>query len=116
MAGKEFHPDCINYQKCPQGTGLMFWGTSRKGKIGSGVFFNLVKGETVDSTIYWVQILLGPLQQFWEESFECISTPIVMKDNAPVHKKVCTMAQEALEMVTLNWPPNSPNLNPIENI
>src|SRR5438477_13219448 len=39
-----------------------------------------------------------------------------MEDNAPVHKKVCIPAREALRMETLEWPPNSPDLNPIENI
>jgi hypothetical protein len=72
--------------------GLMFWGVFRKGKMGPGVFFDLAKGEMVDSVIYRDQILLGPLQQFWEESFEGISCPIVMEDNAPVHKKVCIAA------------------------
>ena len=42
--------------------------------------------------------------------------PIVMEDNAPVHKKVCIPVREALRMETLEWPPNSPDLNPIENI
>src|SRR5579862_9244398 len=94
----------------------MFWEVFRKGKIGSGVFFHLNKREKVDSTIYRDQILLEPLQQFWEESFEDISVPIVMEDNAPVHKKVCIPARAALGMVILNWPPNSPDLNPIEHI
>jgi len=96
--------------------GLMFWGVFRKGRMGSGVFFDLEKGEKVDSTIYRDQILLGPLQQFWEESFENIKQPIVMEDNAPVHKKVCIPARKTLGMVTLDWPSNSPDLNPIENI
>ena len=39
-----------------------------------------------------------------------------MEDNALVHKKVCILAREALGMMTLEWPPNSPDLNPIENI
>ena len=60
--------------------------------------------------------MLDPLRQFWEEAFEDIKMPIVMEDNAPVHKKVCIPAREALGMVTLEWPPNSPDLNPIENI
>ena len=42
--------------------------------------------------------------------------PIVMEDNALVHKKVCIPPREALGMETLEWPPNSPDLNPIENI
>src|SRR5208282_6629507 len=108
-----FHPDCINYGKRSQGTGLMFWGVFRKGRMGLGVFFDLEKGE-VDSTIYRDQILLGPLQQFWEEFFEDIKIPIVMENNTSVHKKVCIPIRETLGMTILDWPPNSPDLNPIE--
>ena len=113
---EEFHPDCINYERRPKGTGLIFWGVFRKGKMGLGVFFDLKDGEKVNSTIYRDQILLGPLQQFWEEAFEDIKSPLVMEDNAPVHKKVCIPAREILGMEILEWPPNSPDLNPIENI
>jgi hypothetical protein len=35
-----------------------------------------------------IKILLGQLRQFWEESFEDISIPIVMEDNAFVHNLV----------------------------
>ena len=113
---EEFHPDCIDYHKRPQGVGLMFWGVFRKGKMGPGMFFDLAKGEKVDSVIYRDQILMGPLRQFWEESFEDIPVPIVMEDNAPVHKKVCIPVRIELGMTILEWPPNSPDLNPIEHI
>jgi hypothetical protein len=69
---KEFHSDYINYKKCPTGTGMIFWGAFRWGKMGPGFFFNLRDGEKVNSTIYRDQILTGPLQEFWEESFEVI--------------------------------------------
>src|SRR5437667_10041599 len=39
-----------------------------------------------------------------------------MEYNAPIHKKICTLSREALGMETLEWPPNSLDLNPIENI
>ena len=39
-----------------------------------------------------------------------------MEDNAPVHKGVCIQEREKLGMITLNHPPNSPDLNPIEFI
>ena len=58
---EEYHPDCINYGRRPTGVGLMFWGVFRKGKMGLGLFFDLDKGETVNSTVYRDQILLGPL-------------------------------------------------------
>ena len=39
-----------------------------------------------------------------------------MEDNALVHKTVCIPVREDLKMKTLNWPPNSSDLNSIENI
>src|SRR5436853_3703780 len=94
----------------------MFWGVFRKGRMGPEVFFELKKGQSVDSAVYLNQILLGLLQQFWEESFEDIRVSIVMEDNTPVYKKVYISARMELGMTVLEWSPNSPDLNPIENI
>jgi transposase len=113
---EEFHPDCIDYRKRATGTGMMFWGAFRWGKMGPGVFFELEDGKKVNSTIYRDQILKGPLQEFWEESFGDVEVPIVMEDNAPPHKKVCIPVREELGMRCHQHPPNSPDLNPIENI
>jgi transposase len=113
---EEFHSDCIDYRKRATGTGMMFWGAFRWGKMGPGLFFDLGDGQKVNSTIYRDQILTGPLQEFWEESFEEIREPIVMEDNAPVHKKVCIPVRQELGMKCHQHPPNSPDLNPIENI
>lgn len=115
-ADEEFHPDCINYKKRATGTGMMFWGAFRWGKMGPGVFFDLGEGKTVNSSVYRDQILTGPLKEFWEESFGDVEEPIVMEDNAPVHKKVCIPVRQELGMRCHQHPPNSPDLNPIENI
>jgi len=113
---EELHPDCIAYHRKPTGTGMMFWGAFRKGRMGLGVFFELEDGQNVNSTIYRDQILLGPLKDFWEESFGDVDEPVVMEDNAPAHKKVCIPARKELGMICHQHPPNSPDLNPIENI
>jgi transposase len=39
-----------------------------------------------------------------------------MEDNAPVHKKVCIPFRQELGMRCHQHPPNSADLNPIENI
>ena len=65
----------------------MFWGMFRKGRMGPGLFFDLEKGESINSMVYRGQILMGPLNNF---------------------------GKSLLEM--LEWPPNSSDLNPIENI
>ena len=79
------------------------------------IFFDLGTNEHVNSTVYRDQILLGPLQDFWLESF-CDVDPIVVEDNAPVHKKVCIPVRQSLGMECWQHHPNSPDLNPIENI
>ena len=84
--------------------------------MGPRGFFNIEDGGSIDSVISRDQILLEPLHQFWEKAFEHFDTPIVMEDNTLVHKKVCIPVREDFRMQTLNWPPNSPDLNPIENI
>ena len=70
--------------------------------MGSGMFFDLEKEEKMNSIIYRDQILLGPFQQFWEESFEDIKIPIVIENNASIHKKVYIPVRETLGMITLN--------------
>ena len=84
--------------------------------MGPGTFFDLEDGQKVNSTVYRDQILLGPLKDFWKESFGDVVEPVVMEDNAPVHKKVCISVRQELEMRRHQHPPNSPDLNPIENI
>jgi DDE superfamily endonuclease len=83
--------------------------------MGTG-FFELDDGQKVNSTVYRDQILTGPLKEFWEELFGDIQEPIVMEDNAPVHKKVCIPVRQELGMRCHQHPPNSPDLNPIEKI
>jgi transposase len=94
----------------------MFWGAFRWGRMGPGVFFELKDGKKINSTIYRDQILMGPLHEFREESFEDVEQPVVMEDNAPPHKKVCIPVRQGLGMKCHQHPPNSPDLNPIENI
>jgi len=113
---EEFHPDCISYQKRATGTGMMFWGAFRWSRMGPGVFFELEEGQKVNSMVYRDQILLGPLKDFWEEAFGDVQEPIVVEDNAPVHKKVCIPVRQELGIRCHQHPPNSPDLNPIENI
>jgi len=77
---------------------MMFWGAFRWGKMGPGVFFDPEDEKKVNSTIYQDQILKGLLQEFWEKSFGDVKVPIVMEDNAPLHKKRCISVRKELEM------------------
>jgi len=66
--------------------------------------------------VYRDQILLGPLKDFWKESFGDWEEPIVVEDNTPVYKKVCIPVRQKLVMTCHQHPPNSLDLNPIEHI
>ena len=81
---------------------MMFWGAFRLGKMGLGFFFDLPMGKHIDSTIYWDQVLLGLLKEFWEEAFRDITEPIVLEDNALPHKKVCIPVHKDLGMICCN--------------
>lgn len=113
--GETFHKDCVDQRK-REGAGQMFWGAFRADKMGPGFFFELEQGQKINSTVYRDQVLLGPLKQFHDESMKDILNPIVMEDNAPVHKGACNGLREKMKWETYLHPPNSPDLNPIENI
>jgi hypothetical protein len=58
---EKFHTDCIDYRKRETGTGMMFWGAFRWGKMGTGLFFDLEDGQKLNSRVYQDQILNRPL-------------------------------------------------------
>src|SRR2546423_3173396 len=113
--GEEYHKDCVDERKRATG-GMMFWGAFRGGKMGPGFFFDLPKGQTITSVVYRDQVLLGPLKKFVDESCSKDFEPIVMEDNASVHKGVNKEERNRMKWVEYEHPPNSPDLNPIEHI
>ena len=86
------------------------------GKWGQEYFFHTPTGTNITSAVYRDQILLGPLQDFWTETFLDVKDPIIMENNAPVHKGVCINAQKIMGCETQPYPHNSLDLNLIENI
>jgi transposase len=119
--GEALHPDCVEKKK-KRGTGNTFWGAFRLKKKGPGFFIKPERGEngkpkSITSATYRDQVLTDPLQQFRLESREELGEePLIMEDNAPTHKKYAIPARNALGFESMNWPPNSPDLNPIENV
>ena len=84
--------------------------------MGLGLFFDLKPKQKINSAIYRDQVLLALLKQFQDESKKDIPNPIVMEDGAPVHKGACNGLRQKMKWEVYLHPPNSPDLNPIDNI
>ena len=67
-------------------------------------------GENID-------ILEKHFLDFWMEQSEKKGYIVFQEDNSPIHTcKLAKQWKESIGMVSLQWPPNSPDLNPIEHI
>jgi transposase len=101
--------DMINPQIHSGGFGVMFWGCFSK--LGLGPLVALE--GTMNATNY-----IELLKDFVLPELAAAGRPMTfMQDNAPCHKARVVMdflAQNNVE--TLNWPPQSPDMNPIENL
>ena len=94
----------------------MFWGAFRADKMRPELFFELKLEEKINSTIYRDLMLLELLKQFSDESAIDITSSIIMKDGALVHKGACNGLQEQMKWETYLLPLNLPDFNSIENI
>ena len=108
--GEELSPNCLKASvKFGRGS-VMVWGmisgdgvgplVRLQGKVNVGVYKQLVKNHVLP-------VLRNSTKQL------CI----FMQDNAPCHKAMVVMNFLKAENVTvMDWPPQSPDLNPIENV
>jgi transposase len=91
------------------GVRLMFWGAFSS--VGSGPLIAL--NERVDSRSY-----LSTLNKILLPYLKSLKKPVTfMHDNAPAHASDRVKKWFKHHKIrTLNWPPQSPDLNPIENV
>jgi hypothetical protein len=101
--------DAINPQIHSGGFSVMFWGCFSK--LGLGPLVALEGTMTAQSYVELLQDTVLP-------ELAAAGRPMVfMQDNAPCHKARIVMdflAKNNIE--TLDWPPQSPDMNPIENL
>lgn len=90
----------------------LFWGCFS----GAGGPGSLLAINGTMRTATYVNALQQHLLPYQQEHFGA-SRGIFMQDNAPCHKAAATMAfLQAKHVRVLDWPPYSPDLNPIENL
>ena len=108
--GEGLSPKCLKASVKFGGESVMVWGmisgdgvgplVRLQGKVNEGVYKQLVKDHVLP-------VLRNSTKQ----------PSIFMQDNAPCHKAMVVMNFLKAENVTvMDWPPQSPDLNPIENV
>lgn len=103
LGGKEF----VTPMKQNGGGGVMFWGCMTRRAWGPiRAIDGTINGET------YLQLLMDKVIP----EIEASTVPIIFQqDNAPAHKKASVAAfLQAQNFETLDWPPQSPDLSPIE--
>lgn len=112
--GEEWDPTCIVERHTKKG-GWMFWGCFHGCRKGPGVFWEKDWGY-IDAASYQRHIV--PVIDDWLRQCRQIygENLILMQDGAPGHSAQSTreeMAARGIQQV--DWPPFSPDLNPIES-
>lgn len=109
--GEKFHPDCI-VPTVKHPPSIMVWSViNSKGPGRLYIVEGTMRAEQYKGVLQ--QRLLPQLNE-WFDSGE---NPIFMHDGAPCHKaKVIGKFLQDNNVEVLDWPGNSPDMNPIENI
>ncbi|KAI1007552.1 hypothetical protein K3495_g672 [Podosphaera aphanis] len=108
--GEEVDINCVT-EKLRKDLGWMFWGCIAGTEQGASLFWEKEWG-TITSDTYSQRIV--PLIHGMVSMKSQLS---VMQDNAPAHASAATMNElRERSITTINWPPFSPDLNPIEHV
>jgi transposase len=110
---ERFHSSCIIPSFRSGRQTVMVWGCFMWGKRGPLVI--LPKGSMNGAN--YVAVMEEVMLDFWMEQSEERGYVVIQEDNAPIH--TCQLAKqwrESRDMVSLTWPPFSPDLNPIEHV
>jgi hypothetical protein len=110
---EEYHPDCIDERWESGKQSVMIWRAFCGPELKSNIYF-VPSGSKIDFSFYTTTILNPLLIPFWYECCEEYGWVRVVEDGAPGHKKYSIRCRERNNMDSIDWPPQSPDLNLIE--
>lgn len=119
--GERHKLDCIQFKFHSGRSSYMIWACIGYGYKGSIHIMEAEPGcKNITQAAYANQILDGPLGDTVGE----FPGWFVVEDNAPVHgrkntkknQSICNKLRKLYRIHSIDWPPNSPDLNPIEKI
>jgi len=113
-AGEEYDDTCVR-DRVSRAPGWMFWGSFYGNEKGPCLFWEKEWGS-IDSDSYTARIV--PLIHGMVTMSRDLGTHlIVMQDGAPSHRNLLTIEElHERGIFPINWPPYSPDLNPIEQL
>jgi transposase len=113
---EKYAPQNVQGKKRDGGVSQMVWGCFLGNKLGPIAFFD----GTINSDMY-INVLRDNLLSFIDQQSQNHPEIIFQQDNAPIHKSTKTSqwledAMKAHPFSLMDWPPNSPDMNPIEHV
>jgi len=115
--GEEYNDDCL-LPKFPKKNSIMVWGGILGGTKSELILWDKDNWGSITAKSYVDNVLIPVLQSFWMRESERAGQPLwLMEDGASAHRAVYTrQAREGYGIPKFDWPPSSPDLNPIENV
>ena len=110
---ERYLPDCTRKTVKGGGGSIMVWGCISRKSVGPLIE---IQG-TLDANRYISMILEPFFNKYWRSFRRSRKKATFMHDNAPCHRaRKVTDWLGRKRIKTLTWPPQSPDLNPIENV
>jgi hypothetical protein len=112
--GEEYDADCIVPTFKSNRQSLMIWGCMAAGRLGPLI---VIPSDRRTARDYVDLVLDGPLMAFYLELSQARGDVMIMEDGAPVHRsKLAQQHHVEHKIRTLDWPAQSPDMNPIEHV
>jgi transposase len=116
-ADEKYKTECL-VTKFRKYSAWMIWGCITSHGIGPLVVFEKEWGK-INGEVYCTKVLPHAYDYMavYKQDHPLLDDLVLMEDNASIHKAYATRdVHTANGVICMDWPPNSPDLNPIENL